>query len=213
MLLALISLIYWDDVPGVAPYLSADRVQVFTHHQYWRLFTTMAVHADFKHLGSNLVLFSILSFILTAYFGLWIFPVLTLVLGAATNALALLSHSGEVTLIGASGAVYVMAGFWLAMYLGIERSQTVANRIIRCVGFTLILLIPEAFEPTVSYRTHAIGFLLGLAAAIPYFLGNRARFRAAEVVVPDEPPEFMPLVSHVEPQTPFEDDKPGPTYH
>ncbi|MBI3557311.1 MAG: rhomboid family intramembrane serine protease [Deltaproteobacteria bacterium] len=187
MLLALVSLIYWDDVPGLASFLPATRAQIFTRHEYWRLLTTVAVHADFKHLGSNLVLFGILSFILNAYFGLWIFPLLTLLLSSATNFVALLTYSADVTLIGASGAVYVMAGFWLAMYMGIERGHSVANRLIRCVGFTLILLIPEAFEPVVSYRTHAIGFGFGVLAAIPYYFWNRARFRMAEVVVPDEP--------------------------
>ncbi len=198
MVLTLVSLVYWDDIPGLSALLPATREQVFARHEYWRLFTTMAVHADFKHLGSNLVLFGILSFILNAYFGLLVFPGLTLVLGAATNALSLLTYSNDVTLIGASGAVYVMAGFWLAMYFGIERSQSVANRIVRCVGFTLVLLIPEAFEPVVSYRTHAFGFGLGLLGALPYFWSNRARFRMAEVVVPDEKEEPNTTELHTE---------------
>ena len=84
--------------------------------------------------------------------------------------------------MGASGVVYVMAGFWLMSYFLIERSQTLGNRAIRCIGFFLILLIPDAFSPVVSYRTHAIGFVLGWLAAIPHYFLIRTRLRAAEVL-------------------------------
>lgn len=198
MILATLSMAYWQDTLGLEHLLAADGKNVFGHHEYWRLVTTIAVHADFKHLGSNLVFFSILSFLLSAYFGFWVYPVLTLLLGAATNLLALSTYAPNVTLMGASGVVYVMAGFWLMSYFLIERGQTLGNRAIRCVGFVLILLIPDAFSPVVSYRTHAIGFLLGWCAALPHYFARRQRLRAAEVLKIETDSDIPPDLSHEE---------------
>jgi hypothetical protein len=54
----------------------------------------------------------------------------------------------------------------------------------------LILLMPSAFEESVSYRTHAIGFVVGIAAAVAYFGLKREEIRAAEVAE-TEPEETL----------------------
>ena len=77
----------------------------------------------------------------------------------------------------------LMAGFWLALYLVLERRSSLGKRLIRAVGFGVIVLVPTAFEPAVSYRTHLIGFVVGLVMAIAYFLRHKQRLRAAERVV------------------------------
>ena len=43
----------------VSDFLSASREQIFSQHQYWRLFTTVAVHEDLVHFGSNALFFFI----------------------------------------------------------------------------------------------------------------------------------------------------------
>jgi hypothetical protein len=65
----------------------------------------------------------------------------------------------------------------------LERRLTIGKRLIRAVGFGVIVLVPTAFEPAVSYRTHLIGFLVGTGCAIAYFSKHKERFRAAERVV------------------------------
>ena len=183
LVLTIVALAYWDDLPsGIAVWLPASRQLVFGKHQYWRLFTTIGVHADFKHLGSNLVLFVILSYLLSGYFGLFVYPMLTLALGAVAMGATLAFYKPDVELIGASGVVYLMAGFWLAMYVLIERSLSVGHRLLRAVGFSLILLVPEVFDPSVSYLAHAIGFEIGFAAAIPIFFARRSWFRSFDVI-------------------------------
>ncbi|HEY7161555.1 MAG TPA: rhomboid family intramembrane serine protease, partial [Acidobacteriota bacterium] len=84
------------------------------------------------------------------------------------------------TLVGASGVVYCMAGFWLTLFVLIERRYSIANRLMRSIGFFLIVFVPSTFEPTVSYRAHAIGFVLGILSAIMYFVINRKIIREAE---------------------------------
>ena len=81
--------------------------------------------------------------------------------------------------------VYLMAGFWIMLYICLERRYSLAMRCIRAIGFSLIVLIPTGYNQSTSYRTHAIGFGVGVVAAIVYFLARKARFRASEVVETD----------------------------
>ena len=53
---------------------------------------------------------------------------------------------------------------------------------MRAVGIVLVVLLPSTLQENVSYRTHAIGFGLGVVSAFVYFRRNRESIRAAEVV-------------------------------
>ena len=92
--------------------------------------------------------------------------------------------------------VYWMAGFWLSMYLFVERSVNPGKRVLRAVCLALLVLFPSTFEANVSYRTHAIGLGLGVVSALIYFQGNRNFIRSAEVVeleeTSDDPEEILP---------------------
>ena len=119
---------------------------------------------------SNAVLFSIFGYLLYGYFGFWVFPVGSFVLGTLVNYLSLSTYlPGDVGLVGASGMVYLMASFWLTMYLLLERRYPVGRRLIRALGVGLVVLMPGAFDHTISYRTHLIGAVAGLVAALVFF--------------------------------------------
>ena len=128
-------------------------------------------------------MFGVLAFLLYGYYGASVYPGLTFLSGAIVTALALRTYPAQTWLVGASGVVYWMAGFWLALYLMLERRVSIGKRVVRAFGFGVIVLVPTAFEPAVSYRTHFIGFLVGIAFAIAYFAKHKERFRAAERVV------------------------------
>lgn len=180
--LVLSSLVYWTDALGLAGWLPASRDAVFVRGEYWRLGTSIGVHADGRHLLGNAIAFGVLSFLLFGYFGAWVYPALVLLLGMLVTALAVGTYPAHISLLGASGAVYLMAGLWLTLYLLVDRRVGLKKRFVRAVGFGLIVLVPTTFEPTVSYRTHAIGFGLGVAAAIVYFSKRRDSFRSEERV-------------------------------
>jgi rhomboid protease GluP len=179
------SLIYWGDAFGIATLLPASHESVFLQGEYWRLGTSILIHADFQHFLANGVVLGVLAFLLYGYYGAVVFPVWTLGLGTAVTALALRTYPAQTRLVGASGVVYLMAGFWLTLYLMLERGSSFGKRLVRAAGFAIIVLIPTAFEPSVSYRTHAIGFAVGVGFAVAYFQRHKARFRAAERVVYD----------------------------
>jgi rhomboid protease GluP len=139
------------------------------------------------HVLSNAILLTYFTYLLFGYFGFWVFPVMSLAMAALTNYISLLTYPSEVSLIGASGLVYWMAGFWLSMYLLVERSVRPGKRVLRVVCLALLVLLPTTFQANVSYRTHAIGLGLGVVSALVYFQRNRESIRAAEVVELEEP--------------------------
>ena len=102
------------------------------------------------------------------------------------NALTLWTYPEQATLVGASGVVYFMVGFWVISYFFIERAAKKTKRILTALGVSLILFFPTEYEPHVSYTAHAIGFMVGVASGVSYFFLNRSKIRKSEVWVETE---------------------------
>ncbi len=192
-----LSLFCWI-YPDQMPLFTASRDEIFKEHQFWRLFTTIAVHGDLRHFLSNSLFFWIFGFLLHSYFDFLVFPVLSLVFGAVTNALTLYYYPGPSILIGASGVVYFMVGFWATAYFFIERKAHPLQRIVAALGVTLVLFFPTSYEPETSYLAHFIGFVLGTGVGTVYFFLNRSKIRKAEiwkveeVLIQDENSQLSP---------------------
>jgi rhomboid protease GluP len=180
--LAAASTVYWTDAFGLAVLLPASRESVFARSEYWRLLISLFTHADVEHLLSNGIVFGLLAFLLFGYYGPVVYPGLALALSALATGVSLLTYPPSTILVGASGAVYLMTAFWLVLYLLIERGTGLGKRLVRAVGFALIALLPASYEATVSYRTHAIGFGVGLVTGLIYFWMRRDALRKAERV-------------------------------
>ena len=188
MVLLFVSLLCWRD-PSLLNLLAASRHQVVGEQEYWRLLTTTAIHADLTHFLSNTILFAFFTFLLYGYFGFWVFPVAVLALGSLTNYLSLLTYPENTQLIGASGLVYLMAGFWLTTYVLVERSHPLKKRVLVAMGIALIVLVPSSLSPGVSYRTHAIGCGMGILAALGYFQARKEQIRSLETFQIEEADE------------------------
>lgn len=196
-ILAIGSGMYWNNTLGAADWMAATGQQIFQQKQFWRLWTTLFAHSDLGHLAANSLLFVVLGYFLTGYFGPLVFPLSAFLFGGITNIFSVYTYDPQMRLIGASGMVSWMGGAWLTLYMLLNRKLSVRQRVIRAFGVSLVLFAPsETFDPHISYRTHMIGFALGVGWAALYFRGHRAEFRAAEVsetitepMVP-EPSEF-----------------------
>lgn len=160
--------------------LSANGYLVFEKKEYWRLFTTTLLHADLNHLSHNAFFFAGLSALLYHYFGLWVFPFLSVLVGGLINLVVLSYYPPEVTLVGVSGVVYFMASFWLTLYILIEKRQKLWIRLVHAVAVSLIFLFPEVFESRVSYLAHGMGFLFGPPVGIIYYLFMRKEIRSKD---------------------------------
>lgn len=180
--LFLVAALCWRDGSNWYALLATSSKGVFERGEFWQLLTGELVHANFSHLLSNALLFTFFGYLLYAYFGFLVFPVMCFLLGGLVNYLSLLTYQpSDVRLVGASGMVYLMVGFWLTMYMLIERRLSVRRRIIHAVGVGLIVLMPTVLHREVSYRTHAIGVAVGLLSALVYFRLARRRIRSAEI--------------------------------
>lgn len=182
--LLLIHVLVWDHGIGLYEHLVASGDLVFGSQREWgRVFSAALIHADFGHLLSNGLLFFILSYYLSGYFGWALFPGLALVFGGIINFTVLWNYPPEVRLLGASGVVYWMGGVWLSLYVALDRRRSLSQRLIRALGVGLLLFLPsEAFDPKVSYLAHAVGFAYGVLTGALYFVWRKAEFRRAERV-------------------------------
>ncbi|MBX2988641.1 MAG: rhomboid family intramembrane serine protease [Bdellovibrionaceae bacterium] len=182
LLLVVASFMNWSGILHADQWMPATEEAVFGRGELWRLWTTSWIHSDMGHLLSNSFLFFVLGYFLNGYFGWWVFPVTALVFGGLTNAAVLGTYPPDVTLLGASGIVYWLGGAWLTLYFLLNRQKSLFQRALRSLGVALVLFMPaEAFQPQISYRTHAAGFALGLLWGVLYFLWRKKEFRAAEV--------------------------------
>lgn len=184
-----VSLLAWRHSEALMPALAATPEGVLQHREYWRLLTAVAVHADVMHAVSNAVFLALFAYLLFGYFGVWVFPALSLAMACLINYLSLLTYPPGVSLVGASGMIYWMAAFWLTIYLLVERSVSAGTRWLRAVCLGALVLLPSTFDANISYRTHAIGFALGIVSALVYFQRRRQSIRAAEVVELESPLE------------------------
>jgi len=182
VVVTLLSIMSWQNWLGAQFWMPASKETVYNLHEYWRAWTSLFVHGDGKHLLSNLFLFFILGSFLTGYFG--IFPVLgaALFMGGLTNLLVLTLMPSTTYLIGLSGVVFWMGGAWLILYFLIDRQRSLVQRFLRAMGVALVIFMPaEAFDPSVSYKSHFVGFALGVLAGVLYFVYFKKSLRAEEV--------------------------------
>ncbi|MBS1960645.1 MAG: rhomboid family intramembrane serine protease [Bdellovibrionales bacterium] len=153
---------------------------VFGRGEYWRAWTTLFVHSGPAHLLSNLVLFIPFAFVLTGYYGWFLFPFLGFLVGGLVNLAVLREMPAAISLVGASGVVYWMGAVWITLAILVDRRERLARRVLKGFGVAMLLYLPEGYRPEVSYVTHLYGFLAGIACAVLYYYANRATFRAAE---------------------------------
>lgn len=174
--------VYWRDPWGWADEMPATRRAVFQGHQIWRLWTSVLAHADLGHFAANSLLFVLLGYFLAGYFGARVFPFGAFLFAGLVNGVAISTYPEETRLLGASGMVCWMGGAWLALYLFLNRQISPWQRLIRAAGVAILLFAPsETYDPKISYRTHLIGFVVGILCGGLYFLAHRRRFRSAEV--------------------------------
>ncbi len=181
MFMAIFSQIYWLDIYGWSSQLPAVRTAIFDNSEWWRVFTAIFIHGDVGHFTSNMLMLSVFSFFVFGHFGFGAYPLFAFIFAGLTNLLAVATYGPEVRLLGASGLVYLLGGFWLTLYFFIQRQYAVWNRLIRVTGLALMLFFPTTFSPTTSYRTHAIGIVMGVFMGIFYFYKNKKSIRSKEV--------------------------------
>jgi len=153
---------------------------VFADGDYWRLLSSIFVHGDLKHLLSNSLMTLVMGHYVSSYFGGIAYPGLGVLAGLIINILVLMTFDHEIGIVGISGVLYYLWGFWLSLYVKIQTHIPLARRLMKVFIVGSFLLIPEAFEVQVSHLSHFLGFVLGVLFAILYYWGNRRRIKSYE---------------------------------
>lgn len=185
--------LYWNS--GLENLLAASTSEVFKDHEYWRLMTSTFIHGDLEHLLSNSLMLFILSYFVAAFYGARLCFFLSVCSGVLINLSVLGLKDVEMSLVGASGVVYFLWGFWLSLYLKLQTQYNLKGRLLRVGAITLILLVPTSYAPNVSYLAHFLGLVYGVFAGAIYFISKKKHLTSfedwevkinLEELVPDE---------------------------
>ncbi len=153
---------------------------VYGKGEYWRAWTTLFVHAGPGHLLSNLFLFAPFAYALISYFGLFFFPFVGFFVGGLVNLAVLKSMPGPVLLVGVSGVVYWMGAAWITLAFLIDRRDKLVTRLMKGVGVSMLLFLPDTYRPEVSYLTHLLGYVAGVTSGLVYYAVLYRAFHRAE---------------------------------
>lgn len=163
------SLIYWSFYGHGSRELVAYPNAVFELGEYWRLFTSLFLHANIEHLLSNMLMLFILTYFVVSFYGAIITLLFALTFGAITNIVVLTSFTTQTSIVGISGVIYYLWGFWLILYLLIDIKVSITQRLLNILAIFFILLIPTSYSPSTSYLAHYTGLLFGVMSGLIYY--------------------------------------------
>ena len=128
------------------------------HGEWWRLFTSMFLHASFFHLAVNMYSLYFVGSIMEQVIGRWRFLLLYLASGLAGSAGALVLSPLTPT-VGASGAIFgILGGLFI-----LERRRHIATGGQVAGLIVLNLVITFAFSSSISVGGHVGGLIGGMA--------------------------------------------------
>lgn len=142
--------------------------KVFTELRLESLFTALVAHSSIEHLLSNMLPFVVFSWLLWGYFGWVAFPVLPLLGGLLSNLVTVATYPPNILLLGISGMVYCMITLWLVLYIKNETTHQTPKKLLRVIGFCLLMLFPSGEAKQVSHLAHFSGGLFGILLGIIY---------------------------------------------
>jgi membrane associated rhomboid family serine protease len=153
--------------------------RVALHNEYWRLFTSMFLHANLFHLAFNMWALWVVGSFLERIMGPLRFLLLYLVSGLAGSVLVLVAGPERIPTVGASGAIFGVFGALFAWALISRGRDMMADRMVRTIGFILVLnlVITFAWSSYISWQAHVGGLLGGFAAFAALRLGDKEGFR------------------------------------
>ncbi len=143
-----------------------------------RLTVSMMLHSGLEHFLGNMIMLVPFAGFTTAFYGFFAFPVILVTLGVLTHWITILSYPPYMHLVGSSGLLFAVFGFWLALWAFVEGHLSPGKRLLRFTGFALMMLVPHSYSPTTSYRAHYIGLGLGFGAGLLFYAVTRGRLQA-----------------------------------
>ncbi|MEZ5438927.1 MAG: rhomboid family intramembrane serine protease [Lysobacteraceae bacterium] len=185
----------WGTLPAALLAPRTSWLEGLLDGRLFTLFTALFIHADWLHLGGNLVFLLIFGLASERAIGATRFLILFLVCGALANLVAAISlgDTPDRVIIGSSGAVSAVIGSYLALFprarLGLVLPLGLYLEFVRIPASLLIAVwasLQVAFTyvgPTfgaVAWWAHISGFLFGVLFALLIKPGIRRRLRRGQ---------------------------------
>ena len=128
--------------------------QLFFQGEWWRLFTSMFVHADIAHIAGNMLFLFIYGLRAEEMFDAKEYTAVYFLSGLAGNALSLFTDFFSV---GASGAIFGVLGAVM-----IYQRRSIGQSIISALMYAFFLFVIN-IGPNVNFLAHLGGLVVGLA--------------------------------------------------
>lgn len=134
--------------------------------EWWRLLSSMWLHAHPLHLILNLVFLWHLGSIVERMLGPFVFLIVYLLAGVLATAVSLQTLANQGVSIGASGAIFGLVGVLLAVAVTSRRirglGQLMGDLRTRLIGVTLANLVAGFLIPGIDNGAHVGGLVAGL---------------------------------------------------
>ena len=127
--------------------------------EWWRVLTVVLTHANWLHLGSNMLVFFQLGNIVELYYGKTRYAIILFASAVAASFSCLWLDPANQPSVGASGMIFGLFGVMLVT----GKQMHVDYR--QVLGL-LVLNIAFSFVPGVDWHAHAGGLIGGLAVAL-----------------------------------------------
>ena len=142
---------------------------VLEYGQYYRLLTSVFLHADISHIGSNLIVQILMGNIVEKNLGHIKYLILFLAAGIGGNIVSVLydSMQGVNTYsVGASGAIFGVMGVLILLIIKGRKTLRKGSSMLPRAAFALFYAVYSGFKnPYTDNAAHlgglAVGFLLG----------------------------------------------------
>jgi membrane associated rhomboid family serine protease len=132
--------------------------------QWWRLLTSIFLHADLLHLGTNAFVLWIFGTQLEREIGRPSFLAVFLATGLFASATSYAFSDPRTLAVGASGAVFGIVGAFVT-YHYLRRHHVLAEARLRsAVGMVLLNLVIGFLIPQIDWRAHVGGLVAGVIA-------------------------------------------------
>ena len=172
----------------------------FGEFHVWQLITHAFLHADFLHLGGNLLFLFIFGSRINALIGnvgmLLLYPILAIVSGLVQ--MASMVNEMPSAALGASGAIFGLAGMYFVLFpvspvhvAAFIRVPILLLKFFKCRGFWILLFyvvvmnaLPMAlgWEDGTAHWAHMGGFMMGIVVALALVITRGVNARGTDLI-------------------------------
>ena len=146
--------------------LLQDNAKILNEAQYWRLFTSMFLHADAFHIFYNMIALLIFGATVEDNYTKIQYVVVYFLSGLVGNIFSLFLLPPNALSLGASGAIFGLIGAAFTLIVKEDKS------LLLFAGLYVVMFIISSFGPGINLWAHLFGLTVGIGLGL---LINRKR--------------------------------------